>query len=482
MLKKIIKKRAYEGNKIEDNLLFVTLQTQIVGLDMNNGYEQIFLSDKLSNMCNFYYDKDTKQLLVYNTSGHAYLYQMPEGKRLSQKLYLRAMDLQPDSIAHKGDYYWYSDTNFCLRRLDIKDGSTKQILKDKERRVVNVIQVADRLYIFTDMRREIEGYVKILCYHIDENGDLKYEFEWGERPYVFMGYVRRDFDRKTVIVGAKTYTKYVGDYYVAFEPENKRFVPIYPITDEAWELYGHTMLEGNKILAANPKYVKVIDIPSRKVLAKYEPEETIYSATFLTKNKFAFDKDDTVKTFTASVLSRFVNTAKQKEAIEILLQLCHEENELVRTEAYDAIGCYCEKSVVKSLEKAVLSEKDGLARSYAIDSWIYVQQHLCTNETEVIGYLNAILEKERDDNCILNCLYGKYSFGERAVLDEILNYIKNTDYHIRCSVLSIIELILEEESCTKECKRKIKITLTELLKREKANAVKEQAEEIMRWL
>lgn len=47
MLKKIIKKRAYEGNKIEDNLLFVTLQTQIVGLDMNNGYKQIFLSDKL---------------------------------------------------------------------------------------------------------------------------------------------------------------------------------------------------------------------------------------------------------------------------------------------------------------------------------------------------------------------------------------------------------------------------------------------------
>ena len=305
----------------------------------------------------------------------------------------------------------------------------------------------------------------------------------GERPYVLMGYVRRDFDGKTVMVGAKTNTKYVGDYYVAFEPENKRFVPIYPITDEAWELYGHTMLEENKIFAANPKYVKVIDIPSRKVLAKYEPEETIYSATFLTKNKgaiftdrgvyefyilkrgefmtdeekltliqkyedlpeeefkeecfedlkkFAFDKDDTVKTFTASVLSRFVNTAKQQEAIEILLQLCREENELIRTEAYDAIGCYCEKSVVKSLEKAVLSEKDGLARSYAIDSWIYVQQHLCTNETEVIGYLNAILEKESNNNCILNCLYGKYSFGEKNVLNEILNY--NQEYRLSYTV------------------------------------------------
>ena len=163
-----------------------------------------------------------------------------------------------------------------------------------------MIQVEDKLYIFTDMRRriEIEGYVKILCYHIDENGDLKYEFEWGERPYIFMGFVRRDFDGKTVIVGAETNTKYVGDYYVAFEPENKRFVPIYPITDEAWELYGHTMLEGNKILAANPEYVKVIDIPSRKVLAKYEPEGRIYSATFLTKNKGAIFTDRGVYEFT----------------------------------------------------------------------------------------------------------------------------------------------------------------------------------------
>ena len=209
----------------------------------------------------------------------------------------------------------------------------------------------------------------------------------------------------------------------------------------------------------------MIDEEKLTLIQKYEelPAEEFKEECFEDLKKFAFDKDDTVKTFTASVLSRFVNTAKQKEAIEILLQLCHEENELVRTEAYDAIGCYCEKSVVKSLEKAVLSEKDGLARSYAIDSWIYVQQHLCTNETEVIGYLNVILEKERDDNCILNCLYGKYSFGERAVL-------------------SIIQLILEDENCTEEWKRKIKTTLTELLKREKANAVKEQAEEIMRWL
>ena len=67
------------------------------------------------------------------------------------------------------------------------------------------------------------------------------------------------------------------------------------------------------------------------LIQKYEdlPEEEFKEECFEDLKKFAFDKDDTVKTFTASVLSRFVNTAKQQEAIEILLQLCREENEPV---------------------------------------------------------------------------------------------------------------------------------------------------------
>lgn len=97
------------------------------------------------------------------------------------------------------------------------------------------------------------------------------------------------------------------------------------------------------------------------LIQKYEdlPEEEFKEECFEDLKKFAFDKDDTVKTFTASVLSRFVNTAKQQEAIEILLQLCREENELIRTEAYDAIGCYCEKSVVKVWKKLFYRKKMG---------------------------------------------------------------------------------------------------------------------------
>ena len=50
------------------------------------------------------------------------------------------------------------------------------------------------------------------------------------------------------------------------------------------------------------------------LIQKYEelPAEEFKEECFEDLKKFAFDKDDTVKTFTASVLSRFVNTARRK--------------------------------------------------------------------------------------------------------------------------------------------------------------------------
>lgn len=95
------------------------------------------------------------------------------------------------------------------------------------------------------------------------------------------------------------------------------------------------------------------------LIQKYEDlsDEEFKESYFEKLKRFASDKDDTVKVFTASVLSRFADTAKQQESIDILLQLCHERNALVRTEAYDAIGCYFDQDVITNLENAILSEK-----------------------------------------------------------------------------------------------------------------------------
>ena len=68
MLKKIIKKRAYEGNKIEDNLLFVTLQTQIVGLDMNAAKEAFseYLTDTSLDERQIYFVNQIVEYIVHN--------------------------------------------------------------------------------------------------------------------------------------------------------------------------------------------------------------------------------------------------------------------------------------------------------------------------------------------------------------------------------------------------------------------------------
>ena len=71
-----------------------------------------------------------------------------------------------------------------------------------------------------------------------------------------------------------------------------------------------------------------------------------------------------MKTFTASVLSRFVNTAKTEGSHrDFICNYVMKKIELVRTEAYDAIGCYCEKRRGKKyLKKTVLSEKEWVGK------------------------------------------------------------------------------------------------------------------------
>ena len=67
-------------------------------------------------------------------------------------------------------------------------------------------------------------------------------------------------------------------------------------------------------------------------------------------------------------------------------------------------------------------------------------------------------------------------------MDNILSYTKNEDYHIRCSVLSVISLILEDKNCAEQCRAKIITVVTELLWKEKTKAVRECAEELIKRL
>lgn len=139
-----------------------------------------------------------------------------------------------------------------------------------------------------------------------------------------------------------------------------------------------------------------------------------------------------------------------------------------------------DENIIAELENAIITEKNGLARSYAIDSWLYQKQNSINNWDDIVKYLNKILEKESNEHCILNCLYGKYIFGEKNILEEIFKYLNHKDYHIRCSCLSIIQEILNGE-CSHSDQKKIKKRLENLFEKEKSMAVISYAEEIYKY-
>lgn len=85
-MEKISQKEFHSIKRLSKNYIGLTAEKTINVVSCNTGKE-VFVSDKLSNMSQSIYNQETKKLLVYNTSGYAYLYQLPDGKRLLQNIF-----------------------------------------------------------------------------------------------------------------------------------------------------------------------------------------------------------------------------------------------------------------------------------------------------------------------------------------------------------------------------------------------------------
>ena len=105
-MEKISQKEFHSIKRLSKNYIGLTAEKTIKVVSCDTG-EEVFVSDKLSNMCGATYNEKTKKLLVYNTSGYAYLYQLSDGKRLLPKIYLKEPDVWPEQIIWEEDFCWY---------------------------------------------------------------------------------------------------------------------------------------------------------------------------------------------------------------------------------------------------------------------------------------------------------------------------------------------------------------------------------------
>jgi HEAT repeat protein len=206
------------------------------------------------------------------------------------------------------------------------------------------------------------------------------------------------------------------------------------------------------------------------ILDKFNELQELDHSHFEIIAKLVFDKDDLVRSQCAALLINFVN----EESKNLLFRLAQDKYDLVRTESYDSLGDFFFDDVEAFLAKAIKTELDALARRYAILSWANVVIALQQISAELVSEIEKLKAQEKAPDCALSYCYALYTFGNKHMLNEILPYLKDSDYHVRCTTISFLADIIDETN-----EELIKGSIEELLVTEGTIAVRSKAEEFL---
>ena len=220
----------------------------------------------------------------------------------------------------------------------------------------------------------------------------------------------------------------------------------------------------------NDNFYRLLDINERSVL----PEELDFIRSCLS------DEDELVR---MEAIPLLVDNPYGTDAdIDRIVEMCDDEACLVRTEAYEALSKIISTKATDRLYKAVVSEKDEAARSWAVEMWAdSVVKHKPSDENykEQKEFIlkQMYSENNRDsDVCRLSCYYALYLFGDPCALESILSYLDNSDYHIRCSVVNLLKDVVKENDipdAVRSFEKRLKTEDTEAVTTSIDKAIKE---------
>lgn len=213
-MKKISEREFHYIKRLSENYVGLTAEKTIKVVSCDTG-EEVFVSDKLSNMCGATYNEKTKKLLAYNTSGYAYLYQLSDGKRLLPKIYLKEPDVWPEQIIWEEDFCWYPSYRKGIYRLNTRTGEVELVVKIKGENVTHIIQDKNNMLVFTRPKTKniYEPREKVIkySYRIEKDGELKYQYRKQEEDYCNICFIIEDVDRRKIIVATSKEKRIEGD-------------------------------------------------------------------------------------------------------------------------------------------------------------------------------------------------------------------------------------------------------------------------------
>lgn len=179
-----------------------------------------------------------------------------------------------------------------------------------------------------------------------------------------------------------------------------------------------------------------------ELLKEIESKSIYDKQDIITVAKSVSHQDPYARGMAASLLVNFNN----KKALNLLLQLTKDVDEIVRAEAYDSLSVFGTPKIERILKKAILYEKGDFACFYAILSWVAIVKENHLNMSKHYRFICNLQNKKKikkSEYCILACSCGKCLFSEKEKINIILDFFESQDYLVRCVTVTVLGLIAE---------------------------------------
>ncbi len=287
-MEKISEREFHYIKRLSENYVGLTAEKTIKVVSCDTG-EEVFVSDKLSNMCGATYNEKTKKLLAYNTSGYAYLYQLSDGKRLLPKIYLKEPDVWPEQIIWEEDFCWYPSYRKGIYRLNARTGEVELVVKIKGENVTHIIQDKNNMLVFTRPKTKniYEPREKVIkySYRIEKDGELKYQYRKQEEDYCNICFIIEDVDRRKIIVATSKEKRIEGDTLLYCSDGHLLNIPVNSRWKQGEWWYNRELqisVQDNRMIYVDEHgYLCITELYTEKIVKRERAGKYIYDILYI---------------------------------------------------------------------------------------------------------------------------------------------------------------------------------------------------------
>lgn len=300
-MEKISEREFHYIKRLSENYVGLTAEKTIKVVSCDTG-EEVFVSDKLSNMYGATYNEKTKKLLAYNTSGYAYLYQLSDGKRLLPKIYLKEPDVWPEQIIWEEDFCWYPSYRKGIYRLNTRTGEVELVVKIKGENVMHIIQDKNNMLVFTRPKTKniYEPREKVIkySYRIEKDGELKYQYRKQEEDYCNICFIIEDVDRRKIIVATSKEKRIEGDTLLYCSDGHLLNIPVNSRWKQGEWWYNRELqisVQDNRMIYVDEHgYLCITELYTEKIVKRERAGKYIYDILYIPAKGVFILADDRV--------------------------------------------------------------------------------------------------------------------------------------------------------------------------------------------